>query len=408
MEPLAAQRPTAEEIWEFTRSAISCKPMDDRKLTVKTSQFLHPYNEFSGACAGCGETPYVKLVTQLYGDRMMIINPAGCSHGWAVGAPAVSYGTDAQGHGPTWNASLFENTAEYSYGVLMSVNYERERAVAIAEKIRTEGVHGELGEALTDWLAGVADSAGTRARADRLAKALAPVRGQNPLYGQLHDLREYFMKRSIWAFGGDGWAYDIGYGGLDHVLSFGQDINVLVYDTEVYSNTGGQASKATPTGAIVQFAAAGKKVRKKDLGMMAIAYGNIYVAQVGMGADRAHTLKAIREAEAYPGMSMVICYAPCISHGIQGGMAMSQEQTRRAVEAGYWHLWRYNPLLREEGKNPFIMDSKPPSVPLKDFLITEVRYSALYRKFPDRADALLAEAQKYAQARYQTYMQLLK
>ncbi len=408
MEPLADQRPQAEEVWEFSQSHISYKPMSDQKLTVKTSQFLVPYNEFSGACAGCGETPYVKLCTQLFGDRMMITNPAGCSHGWAVGSPSVSYSTNAEGHGPTWNASLFENTAEYSFGMFAAVRYERQRAVDMAHAILKKGVNGELKDALESWLQHAQESEGTREHASRLEKALAAVQGQDKLYADLYALREYFMKRSIWMFGGDGWAYDIGYGGLDHVLAFGEDVNVLVYDTEVYSNTGGQASKATPTGAIVQFAAGGKRARKKDLGMMAVAYGNIYVAQIGMGADRAHTLKVFQEAEAYPGMSLIIAYAPCISHGIKGGMAMSQEQTKRAVEAGYWHLWRYNPLLRDEGKNPFIMDSKAPTVPLKDFLMTEVRYSALYRKFPDRADALIAEAEQYAKERYESYQQLLK
>ena len=407
MEPLADQRPQAEDVWDFSQASISYKPMDG-KLTVKNSQFLVPYNEFSGACAGCGETPYVKLCTQLFGDRMMITNPAGCSHGWAVGSPSVSYSTNAQGHGPTWNGSLFENAAEYSFGILSAVQYERQRALDMAHAILKKGVNGELKDAIDDWLVNAEKSEGTRERASRLENALSAVRGQDPLYASLYDLREYFMKRSIWAFGGDGWAYDIGYGGLDHVFAFGQNVNVLVYDTEVYSNTGGQASKATPTGAIVQFAAGGKRARKKDLGMMAVAYGNIYVAQVGMGADRAHTLKVFQEAEAYPGMSMIIAYAPCISHGIQGGMAMSQEQTKRAVEAGYWHLWRYNPLLREEGKNPFIMDSKAPTVPLKDFLMTEVRYSALYRKFPGRADSLIAEAEQYARERYESYQQLMK
>ena len=408
MEPLADQRDKAEADWNFSQASISYKPMTGQKITVKNSQFLVPYNEFSGACAGCGETPYVKLVTQLFGDRMMISNPAGCSHGWAVGSPSVSYSTDAAGHGPTWNASLFENTAEYSFGMLAAVQYERQRAVDMAHAVLAKGVNGELKDALEAWLQHAQETEGTRERAERLEKALAGVRGQDALYASLYNLREYFMKRSIWMFGGDGWAYDIGYGGLDHVLAFGQDVNVLVYDTEVYSNTGGQASKATPTGAIVQFAAGGKRARKKDLGMMAVAYGNVYVAQIGMGADRAHTLKVLQEAEAYPGMSLVIAYAPCISHGIKGGMTMSQEQTKRAVEAGYWHLWRYNPLLRDEGKNPFIMDSKEPTVPLKDFLMTEVRYSALYRKFPDRADALLDEAAQYARERYQTYQQLMK
>ena len=409
MKPLADQRPQCEHMWDFARQNISMKPMADQKITVKTSQFLQPLNEFSGSCAGCGETPYAKLLTQLYGDRMMISNPAGCTAVWAAGAPSVAYTVNDKGQGPAWSYSLFEDCGEYGFGILLGMEYERDRVADMIKAVLAKGVAGELKAAMEDWLANAKNGEGTRARAERLAKALGQAKGQNPLYAELLALEKFFIKRSMWVFGGDGWAYDIGFGGLDQVLSFGQDLNIFVFDTEVYSNTGGQASKATPTGAIAQFAAAGRKGRKKDLGTMAMTYGNVYVAQIAMGADRAHTLKTIQEAEAYPGTSLIIAYAPCISHGIKGGMANSQEQTKRAVESGYWHMYRYNPLLKDEGKNPFILDSKEPKFDLlKDYLMSEVRYSALYQKFPAQADAVIAEAIRNAKERYESYLRLLK
>ncbi len=408
MEPLAEQRPQCEAYWDFAEKHISYKPMDDQKMTVKNSQFLLPMNEFSGACAGCGETPYAILLTQLYGDRMVISNPAGCSAAWAAGAPSVAYSTNDLGHGPGWSYSLFEDCGEYGFGIYLGMEYERNRVELMVKDILAKGVNGELKDAAEDWLANLSTGSKTRERAERLYKALESVRGQDPVYEELLKMKKFFIKRSMWVFGGDGWAYDIGFGGLDQVLSFGQDLNIFVYDTEVYSNTGGQASKATPTGAIAQFAAAGRKGRKKDLGMMAMTYGNVYVAQIAMGADKAQTLKAIQEAEAYPGTSLLIAYAPCINHGIKGGMVNSQEQTRRAVESGYWHMFRYNPLLKEEGKNPFVLDSKEPKFDaLKDYLMSEVRYSALYRKFPDHADSVIAEAVKNAKERYESYLRLL-
>jgi pyruvate:ferredoxin (flavodoxin) oxidoreductase, homodimeric len=408
MEPLADQRPLCEDYWVFSQEHISYKPMDGQKITVKTSQFLQPMNEFSGACAGCGETPYAILLTQLYGDRMVISNPAGCTAVWAAGAPSVAYSTNNKGHGPGWTYSLFEDCGEYGFGIYLGMEYERDRTVSLIKSLLGKGIHGELKDAAEDWLTNLENGEKTRDRADRLVASLTSVRGQDPVYEELLKMKKFFIKRSMWVFGGDGWAYDIGFGGLDQVLSFGQNLNIFVYDTEVYSNTGGQASKATPTGAIAQFAAAGRKGRKKDLGMMAMTYGNVYVAQIAMGADKAHTLKVIQEAEAYPGTSLIIAYAPCINHGIKGGMVNSQEQTKRAVESGYWHLFRYNPLLKTKGENPFIMDSKEPKLDtLKEYLMSEVRYSALYRKFPDHADAVIAEAVQNARERYESYLRLL-
>jgi pyruvate-ferredoxin/flavodoxin oxidoreductase len=407
MEPLADQRPQCEQAWNFAQERISPKPMEG-KLTIRTSQFLQPMNEFSGACAGCGETPYAKLLTQLYGERMMISNPAGCTAVWAAGAPSVAYTANARGHGPAWSYSLFEDCGEYGLGIYLGMEYERARAVDIVRAALAGGASGELKAAMEDWLVNLQNGDKTRARAERLSRALQEVKEQ-PAYAELLKFEKFFIKRSMWVFGGDGWAYDIGFGGLDQVLSFGHDLNVFVFDTEVYSNTGGQASKATQTGAIAQFAAAGKKGRKKDLGMMAMTYGNIYVAQIAMGANKEHTLKTILEAESYPGTSLIIAYAPCINHGIKGGMSMSQEQSRRAVESGYWHLYRYNPLLAAEGKNPFILDSKEPDYTLlKDHLMSEVRYSALYAKFPDQAEAIIGDALESSRARYASYVRMMK
>ena len=408
MTPLAEQRPACEAMWNFSQANISYKPMEADKMTVKSSQFLQPLNEFSGACAGCGETPYAKLITQLYGDRMIISNPAGCTAVWAAGAPSVAYTTNAKGQGPAWTYSLFEDCGEYGFGLHLGTLQLRARVADMVKAALAKGINGELKEAMEDWLHNMKNGQDARARAERLEKALAPVQGQDPLYTELYKMRDNFMKRSMWIFGGDGWAYDIGFGGLDHVLAFGEDVNVFVFDTEVYSNTGGQASKATPTGAIAQFAAGGKPARKKDLGRMAMTYGNVYVAQIALGADKAHTLKTIQEAEAYPGTSLIIAYAPCINHGIQGGMVNSLDHVKTAVDSGYWHLYRYNPLLADDGKNPFTLDSKDPSVDIKDFLMSEVRYSALYRKFPDKADALIELAAKNARERFEAYKRLTR
>ena len=406
MKPLASQLPRGEEWWTFAGS-IAAKPIDAKqKLTVKGSQFAQPLQEFSGACAGCGETPYAKLITQLVGDRMMISNAAGCSTVWGASAPSMSYCKNADGCGPAWAFSLFEDNAEYGFGMHVGVAQLRRTLQGKLEEVLTHNPNSQLRDAITDWLAHMTEGDGTRERANRLIAALESAKGGDALLNEIYNQRDYLVKRSQWIFGGDGWAYDIGYGGLDHVMASGEDVNVLVFDTEVYSNTGGQSSKATPTAAVAQFASSGKKTRKKDLGVMAMSYGYVYVAQIAMGADRNQTLKAIAEAEAYPGPSLVIAYAPCVSHGIQGGMRYSQEQAKKAVESGYWHLYRYNPELKEQGTNPFVLDSKEPTSSFQEFLKTEVRYSGLMRQFPATAQALFDKAERDARDRLDTYKRL--
>ena len=406
MKPLAEQRVQAEKNWAFTVKLPVKSVPEKQKLTVKGSQFSQPLNEFSGACAGCGETPYAKLVTQLFGDRMMISNAAGCSTVWGASAPAVSYTVNERGHGPAWGFSLFEDNAEYGFGMHLGTEQVRKTlASTVAAALKTE-ISGELRQRLEDWLENKGNSQGTRERADSLIAVLEQEKGSHPLLNEIYDRRDFLVKRSQWIFGGDGWAYDIGFGGLDQVLSSGEDVNVLVFDTEVYSNTGGQSSKATPTASIAQFAAGGKKVRKKDLGLMMMSYGYVYVAQVAMGADKNQTLKAIAEAEAYPGPSLIIAYAPCVNHGISAGMGKSQAQAKKAVEAGYWSMYRYNPQLKAEGKNPFQLDSKEPTANFQEFLKSEVRYSALSRKFPETAQTQFAQAEQDAMERLESYKRL--
>jgi len=406
MKPLASQLPQGEKWWEFATS-VSAKPIEAKQLlTVKGSQFAQPLQEFSGACAGCGETPYAKLITQLVGDRMMISNAAGCSTVWGASAPSTSYTTNKSGCGPAWGFSLFEDNAEYGLGMHIGVAQLRKALQGKVEQALTTTSDPELRAAMTDWLQHMNEGAGTRERTSRLIALLKEAKDQDALLNEIYDHRDYLLKRSQWIFGGDGWAYDIGYGGLDHVLASGEDVNVLVFDTEVYSNTGGQSSKATPTAAMAQFAASGKKTRKKDLGVMAMSYGYVYVAQVAMGADRNQTLKAIAEAEAYPGPSLVIAYAPCVNHGIRGGMRFSQLQAQKAVESGYWSLYRYNPQRKDQGANPFSLDSKEPTASFQDFLMSEVRYAGLARQFPETAQELFAKAEKDATDRRDTYMRL--
>ena len=406
MKPLATQLPQGEEWWAFAVT-VSTKPIDEKQsLTVKGSQFAQPLQEFSGACAGCGETPYAKLITQLVGDRMMISNAAGCSTVWGASAPSISYTTNGKGCGPAWGFSLFEDNAEYGFGMHVGVAQLRRTLQGKLEEALKKNSDADLKEAIAEWLAHKDEGTDTRKRAERLIAVLESVKGKDALLNDIYDQRDYFIKRSQWVFGGDGWAYDIGYGGLDHVLASGEDVNILVFDTEVYSNTGGQSSKATPTAAVAQFASSGKKTRKKDLGVMAMSYGYVYVAQIAMGADRNQTLKAIAEAEAYPGPSLIIAYAPCVSHGIQGGMRFSQAQAKKAVEAGYWSLYRYNPQRKEQGSNPFVLDSKEPTASFQDFLQTEVRYAGLMRQFPEIAQDLFIKAEKDAQDRLNTYKRL--
>ena len=384
---------------------VSQKKISEKdKATVKGSQFLKPYLEFSGACAGCGETPYAKLITQLFGRRLMIANSAGCSHIWG-GSPETSYCSDADGKGPAWGCSLFEDTAEFGLGMFMGANNIRKGVKAQVEAYLPKAT-GEIKDAMQAWLDGYGLGEGSEDRADALRAALEAGKGNDEELNAIYDNADYFIKQSQWIFGGDGWAYDIDYGGLDHVLASGENVNVLCMDTEVYSNTGGQSSKATPAAAIAKFAASGKKTKKKDLGMLMTTYGYIYVAQVALGYDKAQTLKAIREAEEFDGPSIVICYAPCISHGIKGGMSQSQNQAKRAVEAGYWSCWRYDPRLKAEGKNPFILDSKEPKANFRDYIMGQVRYASLTKDFPESAEQLFELTEEYAKERYEGYKKL--
>ena len=405
MKPIATQM-DKQAVFDY---GVKVKPKTNpmKKTTVKGSQFETPCLEFSGACAGCGETPYAKLITQLFGGRMMVSNATGCSSIWGASAPAMPYAKNAWGHGPAWANSLFEDNAEYGLGMFLGVKAVREALASDVTAALEAGVSSALQEAMVDWKDNMNVGEGTRERALNLIGALEAGKGDNPLLNKIYDNRDFLVKRSQWIFGGDGWAYDIGYGGLDHVLASGEDVNVFVFDTEVYSNTGGQASKATPTAAIAQFAATGKKTKKKDLGMMAMTYGYVYVAQVNMGADKNQVLKAITEAEAYPGPSLIIGYAPCINHGIKIGMGKSQMEAARAVECGYWVNYRYNPSLAGTDKNPFSLDSKEPDFgKFRDYLMGEVRYNSLQRAFPDAAEALFEKTQKDAEGRYAGYKRL--
>ncbi|HBI7100470.1 TPA: pyruvate:ferredoxin (flavodoxin) oxidoreductase [Clostridium perfringens] len=392
------------EAWDYCVNDVAPKKNPMNKNTVKGSQFEQPLFEFSGACAGCGETPYAKLITQLFGDRMMIANATGCSSIWGGSAPSTPYTTNHNGHGPAWANSLFEDNAEFGLGMFLGVKAIRERLVDLAGKAIEAGVKPEAKEALEAWIAEVDNGEGTRDRADAVVAAL---QGEtNEFAKEILKDQDYLAKRSQWIFGGDGWAYDIGYGGVDHVLASGEDVNILVMDTEIYSNTGGQASKSTPTAAIAKFAAAGKRTKKKDLGMMAMSYGYVYVAQIAMGADKNQTLKAIAEAEAYKGPSLIIAYAPCISHGLKAGMGNSQLEEKRAVECGYWAIYRFNPMLKETGKNPFSLDSKEPTGDFREFIMGEVRYAALAKAFPEAAEALFEKTERDAKERLENYKKL--
>ena len=392
------------EAWDYCVNDVAPKKNPMNKNTVKGSQFEQPLFEFSGACAGCGETPYAKLITQLFGDRMMIANATGCSSIWGGSAPSTPYTTNHNGHGPAWANSLFEDNAEFGLGMFLGVKAIRERLVDLAGKAIEADVKPEAKEALEAWIAEVDNGEGTRDRADAVVAAL---QGEtNEFAKEILKDQDYLAKRSQWIFGGDGWAYDIGYGGVDHVLASGEDVNILVMDTEIYSNTGGQASKSTPTAAIAKFAAAGKRTKKKDLGMMAMSYGYVYVAQIAMGADKNQTLKAIAEAEAYKGPSLIIAYAPCISHGLKAGMGNSQLEEKRAVECGYWAMYRFNPMLKETGKNPFSLDSKEPTGDFREFIMGEVRYAALAKAFPEAAEALFEKTERDAKERLENYKKL--
>lgn len=390
--------------WDYAMT-LSHKINPMNKNTLKGSQFETPLLEFSGACAGCGETPYAKLVTQLFGDRMMIANATGCSSIWGGSAPASVYTTNHLGQGPAWANSLFEDNAEFGLGIYLGHQAQRAKLLPLAETlVQNEAISADLKAATQNFIDNF--EKGEESKAARAA--LLPLLKDSDIAEakELFENKDYLTKKSQWIFGGDGWAYDIGYGGLDHVLATGENINILVMDTEVYSNTGGQASKSTPTAAIAKFASSGKRTKKKDLGMMAMSYGYVYVAQIGMGSDKNQAIKALAEAEAYDGPSLVIAYAPCINQGLKLGMGFSQEQTKRAVESGYWQLYRFNPTLKEQGKNPFSLDSKEPTRSFREFLESEVRYASLLKAYPDHAEELFAKTERDAKERHESYRRL--
>ena len=380
---------------------IPIRTGDFDKYSVKGSQFRQPLLEFSGACAGCGETPYMKVITQLFGDRMIIANATGCSSIWGGSAPAVPFAVNKDGHGPAWANSLFEDNAEYGFGMVLGTLQRRAKLADLISDAKDK-VSGELREAFSGWLENKDDADKSKEYGNKI-KALLMSNHGDELLSQIWEARTMLTKKSIWSVGGDGWAYDIGYGGLDHVLAMGEDINILVFDTEVYSNTGGQASKATPIGSVAKFAASGKKTKKKDLGLMAMSYGYVYVTSVAMGANKNQMIKAFKEAESYPGPSLIICYAPCISHGIKAGMGKSQTEEKLAVECGYWPLYRYDPRLVKEGKNPFQLDYKEPNGALHDFIMGEVRYNVLTRTYPDEAERLHKKLEEDVNKKYKKY-----
>jgi len=403
MKPIASQEAEIGR-WNYISKNITYKEsLAPKDANIKNSQFAQPLLEFSGACAGCGETPYIKLVTQLFGDRMMVANATGCSSIWGGSCPSTPYTVNREGKGPAWGNSLFEDNAEYGFGMYTGVKQMRMQVQNLMTQAKGT-VAPETTAAFDDWIAGKDDTEKSKAAS---AKVLAALKNESgSVIEEIKNLTQYLVKKSFWIFGGDGWAYDIGYGGLDHVIAQGEDVNILVLDTEVYSNTGGQASKATPVAAVAKFAAAGKRIRKKDLGMMAMSYGYVYVAQVNMGASQAQYLKTLREAEAFPGPSLVIAYAPCINQGLKN-MGQSQRQAKNAVECGYWHLYRFDPRLEQEGKNPFQLDSKEPNwANFQAFLASEVRYTSLKKAFPAEADELFKAAEENAKWRYNSYARL--
>ena len=376
-----------------------------KENTVKGSQFKQPLLEFSGACAGCGETPYAKLITQLFGDRMYIANATGCSSIWGNSSPSTPYTVNAKGQGPAWCNSLFEDNAEFGYGMLLAQNALRTGLKAKVEEIIAKTEDEAVKAACQEWIDTFSCGATNGTATDKMVAALEGI--DCDLCKEVVNNKDFLGKKSQWIFGGDGWAYDIGFGGVDHVLASGKDINIMVFDTEVYSNTGGQSSKATPTGAVAQFAAGGKEVKKKDLASIAMSYGYVYVAQIAMGADFNQTVKAIAEAEAYPGPSLVIAYAPCINHGIKKGMSKAQTEEELAVKSGYWHNFRFNPALKEEGKPAFSLDSKAPTESYQEFLNGEVRYNSLMRANPDKAKRLFEQSEEYAKERYEYLNKLI-
>lgn len=409
MTPIAEEVTAGVPNWKYTTEEVTIKDNLMDKNSVKGSQFCKPYFEFSGACAGCGETAYVKTITQLFGDRMMIANATGCSSIWGASAPATPYTKDCNGRGPSWANSLFEDNAEYGLGMAVAVRQMRDSIQMSIDNLMEKDIPQGLKDAFNEWVATKNNGELSRTASEKVLAELGSFTPCSECAADVKNIfekKDYLVKKSQWIIGGDGWAYDIGYGGLDHVLASGEDVNVLVLDTEVYSNTGGQSSKSTPTASIAKFAASGKRVKKKDLGMIASTYGYVYVAQVAIGADKNQFLKALREAESYDGPSIIIAYAPCINHGIKAGMGKTVEREKKAVDAGYWHLYRFNPLLKEEGKNPFALDSKAPSASFREFLEGEVRYSSLKQQFPEVAEQLFVKAEKDAKDRYDGYLRM--
>ena len=436
MKPLAEEEAEAKN-WDFAVNAVTNKYGLMDQYTVKGSQFKQPLLEFHGACAGCGETAYATLVTRLFGDRMMIANASGCSSIWGGSYPTAGFAYNEKGKGPTWASSLFEDNANYGYGMAIATRKLREQAEDYMKQFLALNVGTDFSPLFAEWIANKKEVEANSATCDKIKELFAqhqkPVNtatgsapeddylpkpehhtfkydtgnGEaNHLLEAIYRLKDFLVKKSVWSFGGDGWAYDIGYGGLDHTMASGEDFNILVFDTEVYSNTGGQSSKSTPTAAVAKFAAGGKRIRKKDLGAMLMTYGYIYVAQVSLGSNMTQLVKALKEAESYDGPSIVICYAPCINHGLRVGMGKSVEQEKKAVESGYWHLYRFDPRLKEEGKNPFQLDSKEPTGSFQDFINSEVRYTSLKKTFPDVAELLFKQAEEDAKDRYLRYKKM--
>ncbi len=410
MRPIETQVDKQVDNWEYVTMEVEYKKDLELKPTFKDSQFNEPLIEFSGACAGCGETPYIKLITQLFGDRMMIANATGCSSIWASSAPSTAYTSNYEGKGPAWANSLFEDNAEYGYGMYLGVKHIRDKIEDTMYELTKFDIGHKIKEVFIDWIHYKDDGEMSKVVSKKVEYILdnyeASSNKEEKLINEIIERKDYLVKRSQWLVGGDGWAYDIGYGGLDHVLASGEDVNVLVFDTEIYSNTGGQASKATPSAAVAKFATSGKKTRKKDLGRMMMTYGNVYVAQVGINANNNQLYKAVTEAEKYKGPSLIIAYSPCISHGIKSGMGKSMDNIKQAVNCGYWHLYRYNPDLKKEGKNPFIMDSREPKGDFQEFLRNQVRYNSLEKSFPEQAQELFEKAENDSKERYKIYKTL--
>lgn len=406
MKPLEEKLEVESKNWNY---AVSIIPKEDlmNRNTLKGSQFIKPLLEFNGACPGCGETPYVRLLTQLFGERMMIANATGCSSIWGASAPSMAYTKNLNGKGPSWGNSLFEDNAEYGYGMFLAVKQMREKLKLLMTSYLKDCKQDNIKNAFNEWLNTMEDGSLSKIASEKVVKAIEAYEyTKDPVLKEIMDKRDYMVKKSQWIIGGDGWAYDIGFGGVDHVLASGEDVNMFVMDTEVYSNTGGQSSKATQTGAVAKFAASGKVLKKKDLGLMAMSYGYVYVAQISMGANMNHALKVITEAENYRGPSLIIAYAPCINHGIKTGMGTSMAEEKKAVESGYWHLYRFNPLLKLENKNPFVLDSQPPKLPFREYIEGEIRFSSIKNIFPEKADELFKLSEKNAMDRYDIYKKL--